>query len=150
VIKKRRKGNRNLIPAWQMPADPVKAVFWFLFWFLRLLVNFFWLPILAMVVIEIFLNWSSAGGVFSGIVAGVVTLLVGLVIWALLYGVVFFLNIGTTLSRVISDVGSIQKNFSVRNSLNPFNESDSESEQNVVEGTITDLEEERRKRRQSE
>jgi hypothetical protein len=148
VIKKRRKG--NLIPVWQMPSDPVKAVFWFLSWFLRLLVNFFWLPILVMVVIETFLNWSSAGGVPAGIVAGVVTLLIGLLIWALLYGVVFFLNIGTKLSHVIADVNSIQKNFSVRNSLNPFNESASESEQNVVEGTITDLEEERRKRRQSE
>jgi hypothetical protein len=131
-----------------MPSDPVKAVFWFMFWFLRLLVNFFWLPILAMVSIETFLNWSSAGGALSAIVAGIVTLLIGLTIWAVLYGVVFFLNIGTTLSRVISDVSSVQKSFSARNPLYPFN--DSEPEQNVVEGTITDLDEERRKRRQSE
>jgi hypothetical protein len=143
VIKKRLK--RNLIPPWQMPSDPVKAVFWFMFWFLRLLVNFFWLPILAMVIVETLLNWSSAG---SSIVAGIVTLLIGLTIWAVLCGVVFFLNIGTTLSRVISDVNSVQKSFSARSSLYPFN--DSEPEQNVVEGTITDLDEERRKRRQSE
>lgn len=133
-----------------MPSDPVRAVFWFLFWFLRLLVNFFWLPILAMVLIETFLNWSSAGGVLSGIVAGIVTLLIGLLLWALLYGVVFFLNIGKTVSHVISDVNSIQKGFSTRNPFYSFNDSSSESEQNVVEGTITDLEEERRKRRQSE
>ncbi len=143
MIKKRLK--RNLIPLWQMPSDPVKAVFWFMFWFLRLLVNFFWLPILAMVIVETLLNWNSAG---SAIVAGIVTLLIGLTIWAVLCGVVFFLNIGTTLSRVISDVNSVQKSFSARSSLYPFN--DSEPEQNVVEGTITDLDEERRKRRQSE
>jgi hypothetical protein len=129
-----------------MPSDPVKAVFWFLFWFLRVLVNFFWLPILAMVILELVLNWS--GGVSAAIVAGIVTLLIGLVIWASLYGVTFFLNVGTTVSRVLSDVNSIQKSFSARSSLYPFN--DSASEQNVVEGTITDLDEERRKRRQSE
>ena len=131
-----------------MPSDPVKAVFWFMFWLLRLLVNFFWLPIIAMVIIEVILNWSSAGGVLAALVAGSVTLFIGLVIWAGLYGVTFFLNVGTTVSRVLSDVNSIQKGFSARSSLYPFN--DSASEQNVVEGTITDLDEERRKRRQSE
>jgi hypothetical protein len=146
VIKKRRK--RNLIPPWQMPSDPVKAVFWFMFWLLRLLVNFFWLPIIAMVIIEVILNWSSAGGVLAAIVAGIVTLLIGLVIWAGLYGVTFFLNVGTTVSRVLSDVNSIQKGFSARSSL--YSSNDSVPEQNVVEGTITDLDEERRKRRQSE
>ena len=129
-----------------MPSDPVKAVFWFLFWFLRLLVNFFWLPILAMVILELVLNWS--GGVSAAIVAGIVTLLIGLVIWASLYGVTFFLNVGTTVSRVLSDVNSIQKGFSARSSL--YSSNDSVPEQNVVEGTITDLDEERRKRRQSE
>jgi hypothetical protein len=141
VFKKRR----NLIPPWQMPSDPVKAVFWFLFWFLKLLVNFFWLPIIAMVIIEVILNWSSAGGVLAALVAGIVTLLIGLGIWAGLYGVTFFLNVGTTVSHVLSDVNTIQKNFSTRGPLSPFN--DSASEQNVVEGTITDLDEERRKRR---
>lgn len=101
-----------------------------------------------MVVIETFLNWSSAGGVLSAIVAGFITLLIGLAIWAVLYGVVIFLNISTSVSRLISDMNSIQKSFSARSPLYPLN--DSESEQNVVEGTITDLEEERRKRRQSE
>jgi hypothetical protein len=131
-----------------MPSDPVKAVFWFMFWFLRLLVNFFWLPIIAMVIIEVILNWSSAGGVLAAIVAGIVTLFIGLVIWAGLYGLTFFLNVGTTVSRVLSDVNSIQKSFSARSSL--YSSNDSVPEQNVVEGTITDLDEERRKRRQSE
>ncbi len=146
MIKKRRQ--RNLIPPWQMPSDPVKAVFWFMFWLLRLLVNFFWLPVIAMVIIEMALNWSSAGGVLSAIVAGIVTLLIGLAIWGVLYGVIFFLNVGTTISHVLSDVNSIQKSFSTHSPLYPLN--DSTSEQNVVEGTITDLDEERRKRRQSE
>ncbi len=143
MIKKRRK--RNLIPAWDMPSDPVKAVFWFMFWLLKVLVSFFWLPIIAMVIIETFLNWKSAGGATSGIVAGVVTLLVGLVIWAGLYVVTLFLNVGSTVSQVISDVNRAQQGFSSRRPLYPFN--DTEAEKNVVEGTITDLEEERRKRR---
>ncbi|MBA2393579.1 MAG: hypothetical protein H0V70_12655 [Ktedonobacteraceae bacterium] len=146
MIKKRRK--RNLIPPWQMPSDPVKAVFWFMFWFLRLLVNIFWLPIIVMVIIEVILNLGSAGGVLSALVAGIVTLLVGLIIWGGLYGVTVFLTIGTRVSRVLSDVNSIQKGFSARSPFYPLN--DSPSEQNVVEGTITDLDEERRKRRQSE
>lgn len=101
-----------------------------------------------MIIIEVILNWSSAGGATSAIVAAIVTLLIGLVIWAALYGVAFFLNVGTTVSRVLSDVNSIQKSFSVRSPRYPSN--DSMPEQNVVEGTITDLDEERRKRRQSE
>jgi hypothetical protein len=143
VIKKRRK--RNLIPPWDMPSDPVKGVFWFMFWLLKVLVSFFWLPVIAMVIIETFLNWSSAGGATSGIVAGVVTLLVGLAIWGILYVTTLFLNVGSTVSQVISDVNRVQKGSSPRRPVYHFNEM--EAEKNVVEGTITDLEEERRKRR---
>ncbi len=144
MFKNRRK--RNLIPPWEMPSDPVRGVFWFMFWLLRVLVSFFWLPIIAMVIIETVLNWNSAGGALSGIVAGVVTLLVGLAVWLALYVVTLFLNVGTTVSQVISDVSRVQRGFSARRPLYPFND-EPENEDNVIEGTITDLEEERRKRR---
>jgi hypothetical protein len=144
VIKKRRK--RNLIPSWDMPSDPIKAVFWFMFWLLKVLVSFFWIPIIIMAGIETFFNWSSAGGgAAAGVVAGIVTVLVGLAIWGILYVVTLFLNVGSTVSHVISDVNRAQRGFSSRRPLYPFN--DSEAEKNVVEGTITDLQEERRKRR---
>jgi len=142
VFKNRRK--RNLIPPWDMPTDPVKGLFWFMFWLLKVLVSFFWLPIIAMVVIETILNWNS--GALSGIVAGVVTLLVGLAVWLALYVVTLFLNVGTAVSQVISDVNRVQRGFSARRPAYPF-ANEAESEENVIEGTITDLEEERRKRR---
>ena len=128
-----------------MPSDPVKGLFWFMFWLLRVLVNFFWLPIIVMVIVEITLNWRS-NGALSGLVAGAVTLLVGLVIWLALYGVTFFLNVGTTVSQVVSDMSRAQQQYPPRRPLYPFGEGP-ERDENVVEGTITDLEEERRKRR---
>jgi hypothetical protein len=145
VFKIRRK--RNLIPPWHMPSDPVKALFWFMGWLLKVLVNFFWLPIIAMVIIETVLNWSSAGGASSGIVAGIVTLLVGLAFWLILYVVTLFLNVGSAVSQVISDVNRVQRGFSARRPSYPYN-NEAGNEDNVIEGTITDLEEERRKRRQ--
>lgn len=126
-----------------MPSDPVKALSWFMLWLLRVLVSFFWLPIITMVIIETLLNWSS--GALSGIVAAVVTLLVGLSIWLVLYVVTLFLNVGTAVSQIISDVNRVQHGFSTRTPPRPFND---EGEGNIIEGTITDLEQERRKRRQ--
>ncbi len=145
MFKIRRK--KNLIPPWNMPSDPVKALFWFMRWLLKVLVNFFWLPIIAMVIIETILNWNSAGGASSGIVAGIVTLLVGLVTWLILYVVTLFLNVGSAVSQVISDVNRVQRGFSARRPAYPLN-NEAANEDNVIEGTITDLEEERRKRRQ--
>ena len=66
MIRLRPKG--ALIPPWKMPSDPIKAVFWFMHWLLRVLVRFFWILILAGVVYESILN---------GVVGGIVTLLVG-------------------------------------------------------------------------
>ena len=39
-----------------MPADPVKAVFWFMHWLLRVLVRFFYILILAAVIYESIIN----------------------------------------------------------------------------------------------
>jgi hypothetical protein len=121
-----------------MPSDPVKAVFWFLHWSLRLLVRFFYVLILGGVIFETILN---------GVVGLLGTLLVGLGVWTGLAALLLFVNVGTGVSRVVSDVGRMQKGFPPRSPY--FNPSRPlEPEGPIVEGTVTDLEEERRKRRQ--
>lgn len=140
------KSKRALLPPWNMPSDPVKAVWWFLHWLLKVLVRFFWLPIIGMVIYETYLS-GKVSGITNGIVAGIITLLVGLAVWGGLYGVLFALNVSTTISQTISNVSRMQRTFSTRRPpLFPFPEAEPE-EPNVVEGTITDLEEERKKRR---
>src|SRR5947209_17085685 len=91
---------RKLLPAWDMPSDPVKAVFWFLHWLLRVLVRFFYILILGAVAYETYLN---------GIVGLIGTLLVGLGVWAGLAVLLLFVNFTISVSCVISDVGSIQQ-----------------------------------------
>jgi len=143
VNRKNRK--RELIPPWNMPSDPVKAVFWFMHWLLKVLVNFFWLPIIAMVIIETYLNWM-VGGVVNGLVGGSVTLLIGIVVWAILYALLLVVNVGSSVSQVISDVNRMQQDALRRSPFSPF-ASERTDEGNIVEGTITDLDQERKKRR---
>ena len=135
---------RELIPPWEMPSDPVKAVLWFLHWFLKVLVHFFWLPILIMVIYITYANWSL-GGAWNGIFSGLITLFVGIGLWALLYGVSLVVNVATSISRTISEVTRLQQDLSSQRSAYIFKEPEQEGQ--VVEGTITDLEQERRKRR---
>jgi len=129
------KPKRELIPRWDMPADPVKAVFWFIHWSLQVLVRFFYIPVLAGVIYESIINH---------IVGGVVTLLVGLCVWAGIAVVLFLFNIGSTVSQGITDINPIQQGFPPRP---PFSR---EPNGRIVEGSITDLEEERKKRRGGE
>jgi hypothetical protein len=129
------------LPPWDMPSDPVKAVSWFLHWFLQVLVRYFYVLIVAGVAYETFLN---------GIVGLVGTLLVGLVVWAILAGVLAVLNFTSSVSQAFSEVSRLSQNpfGSFGNANSPF-ASRVKEEENVVEGSIiTDLEEERRKRRQ--
>jgi hypothetical protein len=139
-IKRKSKG--KLLPAWNMPSDPVKAVFWFFHWSLKVVVRFFWIPILAGVSYESFIN---------GIIGGIVTLLVGLGVWLGLAVVLFFFNIGSRISRTVAEVGRMQQGFPPRRPrpFTNFSEPDIPDidDSNIVEGTVTDLEEERRKRR---
>ena len=135
------------LPPWNMPSDPIKAVFWFLHWFLRLLVRFFPVLIIAGVIIEVILNGRVDGG-FAGFISGLITLLIGLAVWAGLAVVLFFLNVSTTISQTISDVNRMQQGFPPRRPPAPFMEQEMKGK--IVEGTITDLEEERRKRRGGE
>lgn len=132
------KPKRELIPRWEMPSDPVKAVFWFLHWFLRVLVRFFYILILGAVIYEAILN---------GLVGFVGTLLVGLGVWAGLALLLLFFNVTSGVSRVVSEVSRLQKGYPPRRPR-PFYDVPGPSEDRIVEGTVTDLEEERRKRRQ--
>src|SRR5947209_9720461 len=120
-----------------MPSDPVKAVFWFVHWSLRVLLRFFWILILAGVAYEGYLN---------GLVGGIVTLLVGLGLWLGLGIILFVFDISTNISRTFSEVNRMQQNFPPRRPFNPLSESEFDKSK-IVEGTVTDLEEERRKRR---
>ncbi len=130
---------RELIPRWEMPSDPVKAVFWFMHWLLRVLVRFFYVLIVAAVIYESIIN---------GIVGFFGTLLVGLGVWAGLALLLFVFNVSTGVGKVFNEVQRMQQGFPPRypyNDVNGFRDQDPHGR--VVEGTITDLEEERRKRR---
>lgn len=134
---------RKLLPEWDMPSDPVKAVFWFFHWLLRVLVRYFYVLIAIGAAIE---------AVMNGVVGFFGTVLVGVLLWGGLAVLLFFVNVATGVSRVVSDVNRAARgappgdspffNFTERG-RNGRNERG-----RVVEGTITDLEEERKKRRQ--
>lgn len=130
---------RELLPRWEMPADPVKAVFWFVHWLLRVLVRFFYVLILAAVIYESIMN---------GVVGFFGTLLVGLVVWAGLALLLFVFNVSTGVTEVFNEVQRMQRGYPPRNPYNDFREQDVNGR--IVEGTVTDLDEERRKRRQEQ
>jgi len=126
---------RELIPRWEMPSDPVKAVFWFMHWFLRVLVRFLYILILGAVIYESIIN---------GVVGFIGTLLVGLGVWGGLAALLLLFNFTSGVSRVVSEVNRVQRGYPPRQPFNNF----AEPEGPVVEGTVTDLDEERKKRRQ--
>jgi hypothetical protein len=130
---------RELLPRWEMPADPVKAVFWFMHWFLRVLVRFFYILILAAVIYESIIN---------GVVGFFGTLLVGLSVWAGLALLLFVFNLSTGVTKVFTEVHRMQRGYPPRYPFDNFREPDVNGR--IVEGTVTDLEEERRKRRQEQ
>jgi hypothetical protein len=138
TLRPKRKPYLLQLPEWRMPSDPVKAIFWFLHWSLRVLVRFFYVLILGGVIFETILN---------GVVGLFGTLLVGLGVWAGLGTLLLFVNMTAGVSRVVSDVGRMQRGFPPRSQFFNFTEP-SEPQGPIVEGTVTDLEEERRKRRQ--
>lgn len=148
----RIKRLRISIPPWDMPSDPVKAIRWFLYWLLQLLVQFFWLPVILMMIYQTYSN-GVVGGVFNGIVSGIVTLFVGLVVWAVLYVILIVVRISTGISRAVSDMKRMQQQQEefLRQTYAPrMGNNRAEREGRVVEGTITDLDEERQRRRREQ
>jgi hypothetical protein len=105
-------------------------------WLLRVLVRFFYILILAAVIYESIIN---------GVVGFVGTLLVGLAVWAGLALLLFVFNVSTGVTKVFSEVQRMQRGYSTRDPFDSFGEQDVNGR--IVEGTVTDLEEERRKRR---
>ena len=129
------------LPAWNMPSDPVRAVFWFLHWLLQVLVRYFAVLILAGVAYETYLN---------GFVGLIGTLLVGAIVWACLALLLAFANVTSRLSTVYSEVSRLQNNANL-SGFSDFTARPTRpaEEENVVEGSIiTDLGEERKRRRQ--
>jgi hypothetical protein len=135
-----------------MPSDPVKGVWWFMHWLLKVFIRFFWLPILVMVVYEIATN-LRVSGVVGALIEGVITLLVGAAVWGVLYLILVFINISNGIQQVVSDINRFQRQGSLyqRSSTSFMDamhaDAEEEPEDHVVEGTITDLEQERNKRR---
>jgi hypothetical protein len=130
---------RELLPRWEMPSDPVKAVFWFMHWLLRVLVRFFYILILAAVIYESIIN---------GLVGLFGTLLVGIGVWVGLALLLFLFNLSTGVTKVFTEVNRMQRGSPPRYPFDNFTEQDVDGK--IVEGTVTDLEEERRKRRQEQ
>ncbi|MDQ2906433.1 MAG: hypothetical protein ABI456_14355 [Ktedonobacteraceae bacterium] len=136
------KRKRELLPPWEMPSDPVKAVFWFTHWLVKVLVRLFWLPILGGVIYESIIN---------GVIGGVVTFLVGLTVWAGLAVALVIFNFSTGVSQVFEEVNRIKRGVPPRRSPyfsapeQTFAEDDLGGK--IIEGTITDLDKERKKRR---
>lgn len=135
------KSRWKWLPSWDMPSDPVKAVSWFLHWFLRVLVRYFFVLIVAAAVYETYLN---------GIVGLFGILFVGLFVWAILAGLLVVLNFASSISNVYSEISRLSQNpFGPSGGSNSPYSTSREEEENVVEGSIiTDLGEERKKRRQ--
>jgi len=82
----------------------------------------------------------------NGFVGGAVTLLVGLGVWLGIAVALFLFNIGTNVSRTVADVSRMQQGFTARRPFSQFSEPGINNSK-IVEGTVTDLEEERKKRR---
>ncbi|MBE3558985.1 MAG: hypothetical protein IMW89_07130 [Ktedonobacteraceae bacterium] len=135
---KPQRTRRTLLPAWDMPSDPVKAVWWFMHWSLKVLVRYFWVPLIVMVVIITASNAVSYG-IVSGLTGAVFTALVGLIVWAVLSAVLRVVNTLTGISQVISDAQQMQQNLYGRYE-SPF-ASPAEEEHNVVEGSIIEVQE---------
>jgi hypothetical protein len=135
----KRRYFRNLIPPWQMPSDPVKAVWWFMHWLLKVLVHLFWVPILGMVTYESVSNWRLDGA-WNGVTSGIITLLVGLIVWAILYVLLVFANIGAKVARLVNELNQFQQKFSY-----PLSNSSPDADHadpKVVEGTISEIKQE--------
>ncbi|WP_146747132.1 hypothetical protein [Thermogemmatispora tikiterensis] len=136
-----KRKNRRLqwIPPWEMPADPIKAVFWFLYWLLRVVVRFYWLPLLAGVIYESLLN---------GLIGGGITLLLGLVLWVVLFAALRVVELLRGVAHVLATVEQLQREFSLvdNDPLPRSSEGEPRDEPRVVEGTIVYLDEKRRER----
>jgi len=136
---------QKLFPRWEMPSDPVKAVWWFMHWLLKVLVRFFWLPIIGMVAFEV-VNDAPVGHISGAVVSGSVTLLVGLVIWGVLYITLQLVNLWVRISQAIADANQVQQNMFNGSFSYPYTRDDRNSK--VVEGSLEEIKNEEQEQKQ--
>lgn len=136
----------KLFPPWNMPSDPVKAVWWFMHWSLQVAVRYFWLPIALMIVYEGVAN-TLTDGIGNGLIVGIVTLGIGLVVWAVLYGALRIVNVWMKITQTISDAQAMRQGMFQGPFGQPFgdissfdnHERDSNINGKVVEGSISEV-----------
>ena len=133
---------QKLFPHWEMPSDPVKAVWWFMHWLLKVLVRFFWLPIIVMVVYEVIAN-ARVGSIGDALIYGLLTLVIGAGIWVVLYIVLQLVNLWVRISQAISDANQVQQNMFNSTFSYPYIRSDIDGK--IVEGSITEIKNEEQK-----
>lgn len=135
-MNKIRPKYRQWLPRWEMPSDPVKGVWWFLYWLLQVIVRYCWLFIIIAVALEAYSNGVNFG-IGSAIISTLVTLFIGIVVWGILAGVLQVAHVWVNVSRAVSDAQETLYN----------RYTSSEQENNVVEGTIIDAPEQQQQQR---
>ncbi|MBO0780023.1 MAG: hypothetical protein J2P37_14465 [Ktedonobacteraceae bacterium] len=143
-MNKIRPKQRQWFPAWEMPSDPVKAVWWFLRWLLMIVVRYCWLLIIIAMLLVAYTNGISYG-IGSAIVSALVTLLVGLVVWGVLTVVLQVVNVWVNIARAVGDAQRMQEAMFERYS-SPYGE----REDNVVDSTIVEMPEEEQQQQQQQ
>ncbi len=125
-----------------MPEDPIKAFFWFLYWLLRVVVRFYWLPLLVGVGYGIALN---------GLIGASITLMLGLALWVVLFGVLKIVELLRGVANVLATVEQLQRELTFLDN-DPLatqpgqREPAEQAEPRIVEGTIVYLDEKRHER----
>src|SRR5579875_548697 len=102
-MERRKRLLLQWIPPWEMPADPIKAVFWFLYWLLRVMVRLYWLPLLGCVIYE---------GLLNGLLGAGITLLLGLALWIVLLAVLRVAELLRGVAHVLATVEQLQRELS--------------------------------------
>jgi hypothetical protein len=133
---------QKLFPRWEMPSDPVKAVWWFMHWLLKVSVRFFWLPIIVMVAFEVITN-APVGNISGAVFSGFFTLVIGLGIWVVLYIVLQLVNIWVRISQAIADVNQVQQDMVNSTFSYPYTRTDTNGK--VVDGSIEEIKNEEQK-----
>jgi hypothetical protein len=108
-------------------------------------VRYCWL-LIAIAAVVIGYNNGVKFGIGSGLVSGGATVLVGVVVWIVLRGVLQIATIWMSVTRAIKDAQQMQESIYERYNgySSPYTDGyqGRESEKNVVEGTIVEVEDE--------
>jgi hypothetical protein len=132
---------QKLFPRWEMPSDPIKAVWWFMLWLLKVLVRFLWLPIIVLVIYEVVVN-ARIGNMGDALLYGLFTLVIGLAIWVVLYIILKIVNLWIKLAQAIADANQAQQSmFHTFSYPHMYNDRNGK----IVEGSISEIRNEEQK-----